>query len=172
MYPAVILTGVRFPWIWSNVDATKPCSLLHTYVLPHSQPGGVSRVQPPVHTYYICVLLDQLVTNQSKIVARGIMTNNAQFVLVVHTYKYVVINYFAAKTEVWMALLMHPVFGVTGGNLANKFAPSMGAIHYHMLLQATHTVLNVGHKKIRKYAQTIVEAMKVVNRFVESNYYN
>ena len=70
-----------------------------------------------------------------------IMTDDKAFVDAVQTYKNVVTHYFAAKTEIWMALFMSPVFGVDGGNLAMEFAKSRGCIHFHSVLQAAHRAL-------------------------------
>ena len=56
--------------------------------------------------------------------AISIMTDDTAFVDAVQMYKNVVTHYFAAKTEIWMALFMKPVFGVTGRSLENEFAKS------------------------------------------------
>ena len=102
--------------------------------------------------------------------ARKIMTNDADFVKAVQKYKHVVTHYFAAKTEIWMALFMKEVYGVTGGNLANEFAPSRGCIHFHAVLQAANRALRLTGKEIRKYARNVADALKVVDEFIEDEY--
>ena len=98
------------------------------------------------------------------------MTNNAAFGRAVQSYKHVVTHCFVAKTEIWMALYMKPVFGATGGNLANKFAASRGAIHFHSVLQAMHPALDVGDEELRKYAMAIKDAMKLVDNYIQTTY--
>ena len=117
--------------------------------------------------------MSQLI-NKSKEDARAaatdILDNNSAFVRAVQTYKNVVTHYFAAKTEIWMALYMKPVFGVTGGNLANKFAVSRGAIHFHSVLQAIPKALNIGGEELRTYAESIKDALLCVNAYIEDEY--
>lgn len=89
------------------------------------------------HEYHLRCALATYVscfTNTSKIQAQQaaieIMNDDDAFVKAVQTYKHLVTHYFAAKIEIWMALYMRPVFGVTGGNLAFEFAPDMDAPTY------------------------------------------
>ena len=89
---------------------------------------------------YVITLTNWLL-NDTTARAIKIMTNDKAFVEAVQTYKNVVTHYFAAKTEIWMALFMSPVFGVDGGNLAMEFAKSRGCIHFHSVLQAAHRAL-------------------------------
>ena len=111
-----------------------------------------------------------LAENEALAEARTIMTNDADFVKAVQKYKHVVTHYFAAKTEIWMALFMKEVYGVTGGNLSNKFAPSRGCIHFHSVLQAAHRALRLAGKELRKYANDVAEALKLVDKFIEDEY--
>ena len=83
------------------------------------------------------------------------LTNDADFVKAVQKYKHVVTHYFAAKTEIWMALFMKEVYGVTGGNLSNEFAPSRGCIHFHSVLQAPNCALRLTAKELQKYAHDV-----------------
>ena len=102
--------------------------------------------------------------------ARKIMTDDAAFVKAVQKYKHVVTHYFAAKTEIWMALFMKEVYGVTGGNLAHEFAPSRGCIHFHSVLQASHRALRLTGKELRKYACDVGDALKIVDNYIEDEY--
>ena len=99
-----------------------------------------------------------------------IMTDDKAFVEAVQTYKNVVTHYFAAKTEIWMALFMSPVFGVDGGNLAMEFAKSRGCIHFHSVLQAAHRALRVGNDELRAYAKTISDSMKTIDQFIDGQW--
>ena len=85
--------------------------------------------------------LTKLSPDRALAMAIKIMTDDKAFVEAVQTYKNIVTHYFAAKTEIWMALFMSPVFGVDGGNLAMEFAKSRGCIHFHSVLQAAHRAL-------------------------------
>ena len=102
--------------------------------------------------------------------ATAIMTDDSAFVEAVQTYKNVVTHYFAAKTEIWMALFMSPVFGVEGGNLSMEFAKSRGCIHFHSVLQAAHRALRIGSDELRNYAKTISESMKTIDQFIDGHW--
>ena len=148
-----------------HIDPPKTPKLFHT--------GSLAEY----HEYDLkCVLATYVsqLTNKSRsdaaAVAKDIMTNDAAFVRAVQSYKHVVTHYFAAKTEIWMAPYMKPVFGVTGGNLANEFAASRGAIHCHSVLQAMHPSLDVGGEELRKYAMAIKDAMKLVDNYIQTTY--
>ena len=149
----------------SQIDPPKTPKLFHT--------GSLAEY----HEYNLkCALATYVsqLTNKSKLEARAaakdIMTNNAAFVTAVQSYKHVVTHYFIAKTEIWMALYMKPVFGVRGGNLANKFASSRGAIHFHSVLQAIPKALNIGGEELRTYAESIKDALLCVNAYIEDEY--
>ena len=59
------------------------------------------------------------------------LTDDKIFLKYVQHYKNIVTLYVATKMEIWMALFMKPVFGVTGGFLSYEFASSCSAIHFH-----------------------------------------
>lgn len=69
-----------------------------------------------------------------------------------------------------MALFMKEVYGVTGGNLANEFAPSRGCIHFHSVLQAANRALRLTGKELRKYANDVADALKIVDKFIDDEY--
>jgi len=62
---------------------------------------------------------------------------DATFIDAVQKYKRVVTHYLASKMELWMAIFMKPVFGVTDSNVAMDFAKSRGAIHFHSTSHCT-----------------------------------
>ena len=88
---------------------------------------------------------------------------------VVNKYKNIVTLYVSTKMEIWMALFMKNVYGVTGGMLSYEFAPSRGAIHYHCNLYADYNFLNNDHGKnladneigelLKDYSSTISNEM-------------
>ena len=69
-----------------------------------------------------------------------------------------------------MALYMKPVFRVMQGNLANKFAASRGAMYFHSVLQAMHSVPDVDGEELWKYAETIKDYMSLVNQYIGNVY--
>ena len=45
--------------------------------------------------------------------------------------KNIATHYLDSKMELWMAIFMKPVFGVTDSNVTMEFEESRGAIHIH-----------------------------------------
>ncbi|EJK44668.1 hypothetical protein THAOC_36777, partial [Thalassiosira oceanica] len=107
---------------------------------------------------------------ESEDAARNIMTDDKSFVSAVQTYKHVVTQYFAAKTEIWMTLFMKPVFGVTGGNLVNEFAKARGAIHFHSCLQSAHRALDVCSRQICHLSLAVADALMEVDEYINEHY--
>lgn len=62
-----------------------------------------------------------------------VMDNDAKFVEAARSYIHVVTHYFAAKSEIWFALVMKPVHGVKDVVGRMEFTEGRGAIHGHWL---------------------------------------
>ena len=61
------------------------------------------------------------------------MYDDTKFVEAVRSYIHVVTHYFAAKSEIWFALVMKPVHGVKDVVGRMEFTEGRGAIHRHWL---------------------------------------
>ena len=80
------------------------------------------------------------------------MTDNAQFALAVQSYPQVVTHFFAAKTELWLTLLMKPLIGLRDVGGAYKNAGGRGAIHTHMLGRMAHPAMALVSQAIKLLA--------------------
>ena len=72
---------------------------------------------------------------------RTMMVDDAKFALAVQSYPQVVTHFFAAKTELWLTLVMNPLFGVTEVGGAYENAGGRGAIHTHLLALSRHPAM-------------------------------
>ena len=72
---------------------------------------------------------------------RTMMVDDAKFALAVQIYPQVVTHFFAAKTEMWLTLVMKPLFGVTEVGRAYENAGGRGAIHTHLLALSHHPAM-------------------------------
>ena len=125
------------------------------------------------HDYKLRFLLYKYVKalfNVNKGYAESILNDDSVFQEAVQMYKHVVTHYLASKMELWMILFMHPVFGVTGGNLTYEFAKSRGMIHYHSILRSKHPALTVCNDALCDLAISISNAVDTLHEFINSKY--
>ena len=80
------------------------------------------------------------------------MTDDAKFALAVQSYPQVVTHFFAAKTELWLTLVMKPLFGLTEVGGAFENATGRGAIHTHLLGRMVHPAMALVSEAIKLLA--------------------
>ena len=89
------------------------------------------------HEYPLRLILDKYrktINHPKYDKCSNILQDHTQFQNTVNEFKQVVTFYAVSKMEIWMALFMKPVHGVTEGALTHEFSDSRGAIHYHSIL--------------------------------------
>ena len=108
---------------------------------------------------YMCQL-DNPTTKESDV--EHILSDDSIFLKYVQKFKHVVTLYVAVKMEIWMALFMKPVHGITGGLLGYQFAPSRGAIHWHCNLYSEYNY--IGETSLKNGAdESIAMSIKIFN---------
>ena len=145
----------------------------HSYITKEEYTSFHTGSLAEFHDPYLRHLLSNYVAKLDHVddgLAASILNDEHAFAKAVQDYKHVVTHYLASKMEVWMALFMHPVYGVTGGNVSMEFAKMRGAIHYHSLLQ----MMNVGIREcmmaLNGYATKVSNAMEELNEHIQETY--
>ena len=108
---------------------------------------------------YLCQLDNPTIKEND---VNNILSDDSIFLKYVQKLKNIVTLYVAVKMEIWMALFMKPVHGITGGLLSYQFAPSRGAIHWHCNLYSEYNYL--GENSVKNGAdEAIAMSMKNFN---------
>lgn len=100
------------------------------------------------------------------------MTNEHSFNCAVQKYKNVTTHYVAAKMEIWMALFMKPVYGVTHLCAVKEFSSGRGTAHFHSLL---YTDKNKESEKLMdeclsELSLELVEYLQKLDSFINEHY--
>lgn len=131
--------------------------------LSYFHTGSVAEFHEPwlrlIIYQYLCQL-DNPTIKESDV--ESILSDDSIFLKYVQKFKNIVTLYVAVKMEIWMALFMKPVHGITGGLLCYQFAPSRGAIHWHCNLYSEYNYL--GENTVKNGAdEAIAMSMKAFN---------
>jgi hypothetical protein len=101
-----------------------------------------------------------------------ILTDNSQFKPAVQRYKNIVTHYLASKMEIWMALILHPVYGIESGSLSFEFSKSRGCIHYHATMHSENNCMKEIIQSLKTRSIKISESIAQIRMHVRDQYNN
>jgi hypothetical protein len=101
-----------------------------------------------------------------------ILMDNSQFNTAVQRYKNIVTHYLASKMEIWMALFLHPVYGIESGSLSFEFAKRRGCIHYHAMMHSKNNCTKEIIQSLKTLNIKISESIAQIRMHVRDQYNN
>ncbi|KAL7554626.1 hypothetical protein ACHAWF_018133 [Thalassiosira exigua] len=162
------------PQYWRNAyHEFKAANFFHSYVKNREisifHTGSLAEYHEPHLRQLLCKYKRKL-TGSDPADCDRILTDDTAFSQAVNDYRQIVTHYLATKMELWMALFMAPIYGVSEANLAYEFAKSRGVIHYHTPCTIDSDVMDEISAVMSRTADKVVAAQKIIDGFINTWY--